>query len=104
MKGLQEAVPNLGLLICLLAVSPRHKWGQVAVPLLVEVLDRQVLWVCKAKPSLAASYARPEVTGGESPLCNCSSTRTRSPFALGPCSVGGSDSQIWALRTKPNST
>jgi hypothetical protein len=55
----------MGWLICLLAVSPRHKWGQVAIPLLLEGLDRQVLWACKANLSLATNYAVPEIKGGE---------------------------------------
>ena len=62
---LQEKVPNLGWLIALLTVSPKHKWGHAAVPLLMETLDRNVLWSCKAKESLVQRYRIPEHCSGE---------------------------------------
>jgi hypothetical protein len=43
----------------LLAVSPRHSWGQAAPALLDEVFDRNVLWICKHDPSLAKVYKAP---------------------------------------------
>ena len=62
---LQVHVPNLGWLITLLTISPKHKWGHLAVPLLMETLDRNVLWSCKEKESLVQHYSIPEHTGGE---------------------------------------
>lgn len=65
---LQERTPNLGWLIALMTVSPKHKWGHLAVPLLMETLDRNVLWSCKARESLVQHYQVPEHSGGIFPI------------------------------------
>jgi hypothetical protein len=43
----KASTPNLGLLIPLLSLSPRHKWLQVVQPLIAESLARGVMWMCK---------------------------------------------------------
>ena len=51
----------------MMTVSPKHKWSDVVVPLLMEILDRNVLWSCKEKESLVQHYQIPEHTGGGFP-------------------------------------
>ena len=65
---MQEKVPNLGWLIVLLSISPKHKWENAAVTLLMETLDRSVLWACKFDRSLVERYQVSADTGGRS-LC-----------------------------------
>ena len=43
----KSSTPNLGLLVPLLSLSPRHKWSQVVQPLIAESMDRGVMWMCK---------------------------------------------------------
>ena len=59
-------MPNLGWLTTMLAVSPKHKWGHASVQLLLETLDRSVLWACKEKENLVPNFKTPETAGGES--------------------------------------
>lgn len=62
---LQEYVPNLGWLIAMLAISPKHKWKDVALTMLLESFDRGVLWACKARESLVQSFKVSETAGGK---------------------------------------
>lgn len=48
----KAACPNLGLLLPLLSLSPRHTWQKMCAAIMSEALDRKVLWMCKNDPSL----------------------------------------------------
>jgi stress response protein SCP2 len=45
--------PSLGDLICMLLVTDRFHWRDIAMPYLFESFDRSVLWACSKDPSLA---------------------------------------------------
>jgi len=47
----KHATPNLGEFLCVLAVT-EVSWEEIAIPLLEEAFDRNVLWVLKAYPAL----------------------------------------------------
>ena len=61
---MQTTCPNLGWLIALLAVSPKHGWSDVVIPALLESLDRSVIWACKEHQELVDCYKKPEAAGG----------------------------------------
>ncbi|KAJ3366012.1 hypothetical protein GGF32_007512 [Allomyces javanicus] len=48
----KAAVPALGELVALLAVSEEYAWAQLAGPVLEETMHRNVLWIGKANPAL----------------------------------------------------
>jgi len=52
----KSSTPNLGLLVPLLSLSPRHKWSQVVQPLIAESMDRGVMWMCKRDIGLVESF------------------------------------------------
>lgn len=62
---LQYTCPNLGWLIALLAVSPKHNWKDINIAVLLELLDRSVIWACKGNKDLVNCYKKPESAGGE---------------------------------------
>ena len=45
-------VKDLGHLVPLLSLSPRHTWRMMVGPLLSEAMDRSVLWICAQDQSL----------------------------------------------------
>lgn len=59
----KAACPNLGLLFPLLSLSPGHTWQRMGQAIMMEQLDRMVLWVCKADPTLEQHYNRPPIMG-----------------------------------------
>jgi hypothetical protein len=48
----KEVVKDLGQLVPLLSLSPRHTWRMMVGPLLSEAMDRCVLWMCVKDQSL----------------------------------------------------
>lgn len=51
-ERVKTIVPNLGEFMCLLSASNSYTWACVAMPLLAEVFDRNVLWLLKRNPEL----------------------------------------------------
>lgn len=51
-KRNKAAEPSLGDLVPLFALAQGLRWGDLAWPLLEELMDRGVLWMCKEVPSL----------------------------------------------------
>lgn len=64
LQRVKSACPNLGVLVPLLGASPKHAWSQVAAPIIVEAMDRNVMWICKADPTLVANFSVPPSSGG----------------------------------------
>lgn len=51
---MQDYFPDLGALFPLLGVSSDHKWAQIIRPLVGELFDRNILWICKFDESAIA--------------------------------------------------
>jgi len=51
----KKKIPSLGELVPLLTVSNKYSWKELAVPYLLEMFDRNVLWTLKQYPDLVAS-------------------------------------------------
>merc|ERR1719174_744426 len=77
------ATPNLGEFLCVLAVT-EVSWEEIAIPLLEEAFDRNVLWVLKAYPDL--------VNETDAAL------RIRQSFAANTVSLKLLSFQAWFLR------
>ena len=51
-RRVKRYTPSLGDLICMLTISERYQWGDIALPYLFESFDRAVLWSCSKDISL----------------------------------------------------
>lgn len=51
-KRHKNFTPDIGILMALLSVSERHSFESIKQPLLMESLDRKVLWTSKKVPQL----------------------------------------------------
>jgi hypothetical protein len=80
----KEACPNLGWLIPLLGLSPRHSWRAFAPLLIDESFDRNVLWICKHDPSLVEEFKKPMAKVGR---CCCSNLQHRDRVAQTTCAA-----------------
>lgn len=58
--------PNLGWLIPVLSLGTKagHTWREMGSAILDEVLDRNILWICKHDPSLQGSLSKDPNWGG----------------------------------------
>jgi hypothetical protein len=61
-KRLKAAVPNLGEFLCILSVSDEYTWEDIALPVLNEMFDRNMLWVLKKHPDHAFMKEPPHST------------------------------------------
>lgn len=53
---LQERCPSLGEFIPLVAADKTRNWQDICKEILSEIFDRNVLWICKHDPSMAAKF------------------------------------------------
>merc|ERR1719160_2243921 len=83
----KHATPNLGEFLCILAVTD-VSWEEIAVPLLEEAFDRNVLWALKAHPQLV-DVAK---TG------DAKDARVRLSFAANTVSLRLLSFQAWFMR------
>merc|ERR1719160_1372045 len=81
----KHATPNLGEFLCILAVTD-VSWEEIAVPLLEEAFDRNVLWALKAHPTLV------QTEGVDADV------RVRQAFAANTVSLKLLSFQAWFLR------
>jgi len=79
----KHTTPNLGEFLCVLALT-EVSWEEIAIPLLEEAFDRNVLWVLKAHPELVHEAD--------------AAVRIRQSFAANTVSLKLLSFQAWFLR------